>query len=574
MKTNLGIFFTITIIGMLLSSNCYAQEGRDSRSVQTAAGSENQIIAFPGAEGGGRFSVGGRGGRVIHVTNLNDSGEGSLRDAVSQPGARTILFQVSGTIMLESRLTISHDSVTIAGQTAPGDGITIGGEEVYVNANHVIIQHKRFRLGDTRGRAVDAFGGRGNKHIMIDHVSASWGIDEVMSFYGNDSLTVQWSIISESLYNSVHPKGFHGYGGIWGGTNSTFHHNLIAHHSSRTPRISGAGTTIRAENLDIRNNVIYNWGFNSLYGGEGSFLNVVANYYKPGPATQHRSRIAVPYDADGRWYIEDNFVEGDSVISADNWNGGVEGFFYVEPNIRVTEPFPYAPVTTHTPQEAFELVLEHAGATLPKRDAIDERIVHETRTGTATYDGSTVANFRGRYGIDEPTGIIDSQDDVGVWVDMHSEEPPLDTNGDGVPDEWALAEGFDIHTPLNKTFAPDGYTYLEKYLHSLSQRVTSTPLQQALLPVQFRVFHNYPNPFNPLTNIKYEIPGNDRIIIRIYNLKGQLVKELLNEEQRAGTHTVLWDGTNRYNESVASGIYFATVRYGTTIQTIKLQLIK
>jgi len=535
-----------------------------------------QIIAFPGAEGGGKYSVGGRGGQVIKVTNLNDSGEGSLRAAVNQPGARTIVFDVSGTIMLESRLSIEQDSITIAGQTAPGDGITIGGHEMFIQASHVIIQHIRFRPGDVLETELDALWGRYNKHIMIDHVSASWGTDEVLSIYGNDSTTVQWSIISESLYNSVHGKGVHGYGGIWGGTYTTFHHNLMAHHSSRVPRIAGEGTTIRSENLDIRNNVFYNWGFNSMYGGEWGTGNIVANYYKPGPATRDnvRSRIFLPYDDIGAWYVEDNYVEGDSTRSADNWSGELGFFYNANPDFRAYEPFPFASVTTHSPHEAFDLVIEHAGATLPRRDPVDERVLEEARTGTATFDGSTEINYRTQYSIDEPTGIIDTQDDVGGWPEMKSEEPPVDSNGDGVPDDWAIANGFDLDTPLNKTFAPDGYTYLEKYLHSLSSPITSTPAQTASIPQNFTVYQNYPNPFNPETNIKYELPHAGQVSVRIYDLQGRLISELVNRDHNAGTYTVRWDGTNRFNERVSSSVYFAVVRFETAMQTIKLQLIK
>lgn len=535
-----------------------------------------QPIAFPGAEGGGKYSVGGRGGEVVKVTNLNDSGEGSLREAVNQPGARTIVFDVSGTIMLESRLSIRQDSITIAGQTAPGDGITIGGHEMFIQANHVIIQHIRFRSGDVADREVDALWGRFNNHIMIDHVSASWGIDEVLSIYANDSTTVQWSIISEGLYNSVHDKGLRSYGGIWGGFNTTFHHNLMAHNASRVPRIAGEGTTVRSENLDIRNNIFYNWGINSMYGGENSKVNVVANYYKPGPATRDnvRSRIVLPYDDQSRWYIEGNYVEGDSAISADNWSGELRFFYDATPEMRAYDPFPYAEVKTYTPHEAFNLVLEHAGATLPRRDPIDKRIINEVRTGTATYDGSSELNYRTRYSIDEPTGIIDSQDDVGGWPEMKSEEPPVDSNGDGVPDEWAIANGFDVDTPLNKTYASDGYTYLEKYLHSLSSPITTTPRQIAQIPQNFIVYQNYPNPFNPETNIKYEIPENGSVSVRIYDLQGRFVRELVNREHNAGTYTVRWDGTNRFNERVASSVYFAVVRFETAMQTIKLQLIK
>jgi len=250
-----------------------------------------QQLAFPGAEGGGRFTWGGRGGKVIEVTNLNDDGlPGSLRYAINQSGARTVVFRVSGIIALVAPLKITKDSITIAGQTAPGDGICLKNFTFNVSANEVIIRFIRSRFGDQgAGMPIDdAINGyshtsHAKKKIIVDHCSASWSLDETLSFYGYDSLTIQWCLISESLYNSYDPKGTHGYGGIWGGFNSTYHHNLFAHHSSRNPRFSGptpAGSgTDSSQNLDFRNNVIYNWGFNSSYGGEESEINIVNNYW-------------------------------------------------------------------------------------------------------------------------------------------------------------------------------------------------------------------------------------------------------------------------------------------------------
>ena len=282
--------------------------------------------AFPGAEGYGRNTTGGRGGDVYIVTNLNDSGPGSLREAVKAKGPRTVVFQVSGTIKLESDLKIENDHITIAGQTAPGDGICLRDHQVVVKADEVIIRYMRFRLGDETGVDTDAIWGRYYRNIIIDHCSASWSVDEAMSFYGNENMTVQWCLVSESLYMSNHPKGAHGYGGIWGGINTTFHHNLLAHHSSRNPRFSG-GETTPCDNVDFRNNVIYNWGFNSAYGGEGGAINMVANYFKAGPATKSsvRNRIVQISDQNGKWYIEDNYVDGYPAITADNWAGGGAG---------------------------------------------------------------------------------------------------------------------------------------------------------------------------------------------------------------------------------------------------------
>jgi pectate lyase len=335
--------------------------------------SSAQVRAFPGAEGGGMYTKGGRGGKVYEVTSLADDGTvGTLRYAINQSGARTVVFKVSGTIVLTSDLKIARDSITIAGQTAPGDGICLRKYTLYVNANEVILRYLRVRLGDETGGESDAMSGFTNattgykNHIIVDHCSASWSEDEGLSYYGNDFVTVQWCIISESLYNSNHPKGAHGYGGIWGGKDHTaFHHNLFAHHSSRNPRLSGVGTTTGCYNVDLRNNVIYNWGFNSAYGGEASTANFINNYYKPGPATKSgvRSRIFNPSDTLGVWYIQGNLVEGNPAVSNDNWAGGVNPT--IAPmninSIKATAPFPSLPVTTHTPQQAFDRGLQYGG---------------------------------------------------------------------------------------------------------------------------------------------------------------------------------------------------------------------
>lgn len=290
----------------------------------TAVGVADELPAFPGAEGFGAYTPGGRCGTVYEVTNLNDSGSGSLREAVEAKGPRIVVFHVSGNIELQSRIKIRNPYITIAGQTAPGDGICLKNCQMDVSTHDVIIRYMRFRLGDIMPDDSDALGGRGGENIIIDHCSASWSIDECVSFYRNKNLTLQWCLISESLTFSHHHKGRHGYGGIWGGTNCSFHHNLLAHHSSRNPRFSGDGD---CENVDYRNNVIYNWGFNSAYGGEGGRINMVANYYKYGPATESdckRRIFEISDPENSKWYIADNFVYGFPAITADNWNGGVD----------------------------------------------------------------------------------------------------------------------------------------------------------------------------------------------------------------------------------------------------------
>ncbi len=416
-----------------------------------------QQLAFPGAEGFGRFTSGGRGGEVIAVTNLNDSGAGSLRAAIAARGARTIVFRVSGTIALRSALRIKHGDLTIAGQTAPGDGICIRDYPLIITADNVIIRYLRIRLGDVHKLQEDAISCIGRANIMIDHCSMSWGIDEVASFYDNENATVQWCLVSESLNDSYHSKGKHGYGGIWGGKGATFHHNLLAHHYNRNPRFNGSRTHGEPEKeiVDFRNNVIYNWGENSSYGGEGGKQNVIANFYKYGPATGNtKNRIVEPYGKKGKWYVADNFVHGFPEVTADNWVG-VQGKFAAQG--KTNTPHPFAPVVTHSAEKAFALVLAYAGAVIPKRDTVDARIVAEARSGTVTF---------GRNGL----GIIDSQNEVGGWPALHSAPAPQDDDHDGMADEWERSHGLDPTNPddRNGDYNGDGYTNLEKYLNSLA----------------------------------------------------------------------------------------------------------
>jgi len=536
-----------------------------------------QQPAFPGAEGGGQFTRGGRGGKVLEVTSLADDGSvGTLRWAVGQSGARTIVFRVSGTIVLSSTLKITKDSITIAGQTAPGDGICLRKYPLTVSASQVIIRFIRSRLGDESGGEDDAFNGytsvnHSRKNIIIDHCSASWSVDETMTFYGNDSLTLQWCIISESMYNSNHPKGSHGYGGIWGGTNSTFHHNLLAHHSSRNPRFSGLGTTVQCTNVDFRNNVIYNWGSNSIYGGEAGTFNIVGNYFKYGPATKSgvKSRIVEPYDAVARWYVADNYVEGNPAVTVDNWNGGVQGSYASNPAIKAAEPFPFSPMASQTAAEAFRSVLQNAGAIYPKRDTVDARIVHEAETGTATYDGKT---YDIKNGLDTSIvrGIIDSQADVGGWPELASTPPPADTDHDGMPDAWETNRQLNPGNPDDRNIVgSDGYTMLEHYLNELAGTPTSVREPERKIE-GFQLRQNFPNPFNPSTTIQYSLPARSFVSMNVFDLLGRKITSLINEQQEQGNYQ------KRFNASpeLSSGVYFCTVDAGTQSKTIKLFLMR
>ena len=418
----------------------------------------NRAPAFPGVEGFGKYTIGGRGGRVIEVTNLNDNGPGSFRAACMAEGPRTVVFRVSGTIPLESKFKINNPFLTIAGQTAPGDGICIKNYQVNFDTHDLIFRYLRFRPGDEKGKEQDGFGGNGD-HIVVDHCTASWGIDETLSINKASNLSVQWCLVSESLTKSLHKKGSHGYGGLWGGPGGSYHHNILAHHSSRNPRASGNADSGL---LDYRNNVVYNWGFNSAYGGELWPRNWINNYYKSGPATSDnvRRRIFFQSDPRGKMYTSGNFVAGFPDVSADNWKGidfDSKGQAS-ETTLRVDQPFVVAPVKTQSAEAAYELVLARAGCSL-KRDSVDTRIINEIRTGSAKF-GET---YRGG-----GKGLIDSQKAVGGWPELRSLPAPVDSDHDGMPDDWEKEHHLNPNDPSDgAVLTKDGYTNLENYLNSL-----------------------------------------------------------------------------------------------------------
>lgn len=528
----------------------------------------SQQLAFPGAEGYGRFTTGGRGGAVYEVTTLEDNSQpGSLRYAINQKGPRTIVFRVSGTIRLKSSLSIKNGDLTIAGQTAPGDGICIADYPVTVDADNVIIRFLRFRLGDIYKLESDAIGGRNRKNIIIDHCSMSWSVDETASFYDNTNFTMQWCIISESLYNSSHSKGAHGYGGIWGGMGATFHHNLLAHHSSRNPRFNGSRYHKQPDKeiVDFVNNVIYNWGGNSVYGGEEGNQNVRLNYYKPGPATNSgvRKRILNPTTDSGtntgygKFYVDGNFVEGYPDATADNWGIGVQGVSStIKQQIKVDSPFPIADVTVQSPEEAYELVLKYAGAIYPKRDSVDLRIIEEVRTGTAKYGKTWGGGGK---------GIIDSQEEVGGWPELKTYNVPTDSDHDGMPDDWEIQHGLNPNDANDRNIVnPDGYTNLEIYLNSLVENKDKDSL-----PLNFELKQNYPNPFNLMTTIGYQISSDSQVIIKVYDVLGREVETLVNEVKQPGVYEINFDGSN-----LCSGVYFYKMQAGEYSNTKKMMLLK
>lgn len=414
----------------------------------------SQRPAFPGAEGFGKFTSGGRGGKVLVVTNLNDSGPGSLRDAVKQKYPRIIVFAVAGTINLEAPLDINYGDLTIAGQSAPGEGITLKNYPIKVKGDNVIVRYIRSRMGDDRGVQDDAISITNCRNVIVDHCSFSWATDESASFYDNENMTVQYCFITESLNNSVHFKGEHGYGGIWGGKGATFHHNLLAHHKSRNPRFQGARyhKQPELEIVDFRNNVIYNWKENNSYAGEEGNHNVVANVYKPGPATQSKlDKILDPFEPYGKFYLKDNVLIGNDSVTADNWKG-INGSPDVVEKIRLKEPLQVPETPTEPAMEAFVTVLKEAGASY-RRDSVDQRIAQEVESGTATYG----------------EGIIDTPDQVGGWPKLDMGKPPKDTDQDGMPDKWEKANKLNPKKGEDSSLfsGESGYTNIEVYLNSL-----------------------------------------------------------------------------------------------------------
>ena len=478
--------------------------------------------AFPGADGFGRYASGGRDEdgdcSIYHVTNLNDEGQGSFRFGAATGGKKIIVFDVSGTIHLKKDLKILGTK-TILGQTAPGDGICIADYPVTVGGSNVIIRYLRFRLGDIGSQAKaaanpnyegdDALGGKNCSNVIIDHCSVSWSTDECCSFYGNTDFTMQYCIISESLKSSVHAKGSHGYGGIWGGKSASFHHNLIMHHDSRNPRFDHDYVSTLKGPVDYVNNVLYNWGGNSAYGGESGngfpkYINMIKNYCKYGPATSAKTRLLNPttscnncsdpnnfpgsvgYVTPGQFYITGNYMYGSTEVTNNNlgdaaidpdkgtsYSDWVANYAASTRAISTDYDFDqYNVISTHNAETAFSKVLHYAGACY-KRDEIDRRLRYEALNGLAYYHGSNGSK----------NGMIDSQNDVGGWPVLASEAKPTDSDDDGMPDEWETAHGLNPNSKADAlSFSicendPDNthnvmYTNLEVYANSLVQEIT------------------------------------------------------------------------------------------------------
>ena len=514
-------------------------------------------LAFPGAEGFGRYTTGGRGGAVYRVTTLEDTGEeGSFRWACEQKGPRTIIFDVAGTIYLKSELRLRNGDVTIAGQSAPGQGICIADYPFQIGASNVIIRYMRFRCGNRHvdKHEGDGLGGMDLHDVIIDHCSVSWSVDECLSVYGSKNLTVQWCIAAQSMVNAGHSKGNHGYGGNWGGSGASYHHNLMIHHTSRTPRLGPRPSTQTDERMDMRNNVIYNWGGNGCYGGEGMNVNIVNNYYKPGPGTEMRNatiqrRIAGigirtseytdhnsanPNEWDKMWHVWGKFYVDGNVnskyddVTRDNWtygmynqitNGSGVDYTYTQETkdtMRIDKPIDFVAVTTHSAEDAFQKVLDYAGCRRlsTTRDALDLILVEDAKNGTATYTGSNC----------DP-GFINSQDDCGGWPVLTAANAPADLDNDGISDQWEDFNGLDPTDPTDgNKVGEDGYTNLERYLNSL---VNTTTLSQNVGGTQ-QGYIIYEDGSTSITGI--EDVNADKLAYsrnadnNIYSINGSLIK--------------------------------------------------
>ena len=503
-----------------------------------------QAPAFPGAEGHGRYTTGGRGKTVVHVTNLNDSGTGSFRNAVNSAN-RIVVFDVGGIIELKSDVVIKNN-ITILGQTAPYPGITLRYRTVRPNGDNIIMRFIRIRRGEEKdvNDGADATWARNFKNMILDHCSFSWSIDEIASFYDNRNFTMQWCTLGEALANPGHSKGEHSYGGIWGGKEASFHHNFLCHMQNRVPRFCGArynwdgydktkyGNAIQAEIVDLRNCVMYNWGNgNGCYGGTGGGnVNIVNNYYKAGPATSNKTRVtqisvATKSNAEGspfmgycsRYYINGNYVAAASNPENYDWKGVIydQGTFtingenycadanhmygdqvtYVKntagtdcARIKLDEPVAIGEITTHTAQQTYEKVLANVGASL-YRDAVDARYMEEAATGTTTYTGSATISGDGKT-VKHLPGIIDYVKDQGTYELESTKRPDgFDTDGDGIPDEWETANG------LNPNDKSDGnlytidtekgwYTNVEVYANSLVEDIMKAGNTDAISGVE------------------------------------------------------------------------------------------
>lgn len=419
---------------------------------------EGAVPAFPGAEGGGMWTTGGRGGKVLKVTKLTDDGsEGTLRWALSQKGPRMILFDVAGTIHLESMLHVTEGDFTLSGESAPGGGVCIAGHDTRFEADNIIVRHLRFRLGDKTRTQEDALEFRKCTGAIVDHCSVSWSVDECASCYGNRDFTMQYCLIAESLNSSTHKKGNHGYGGIWGGRNATFHHNILAHHTSRNPRLDhpflywGNDMLLYRGTVELYNNTIYNWRDKACYGGEEGWWIVCNNLFIPGPDTQNSGKFLQssvypkPHASNGHYHIAGNIVEGNEVINNDNWKGvDIKGEATRE-DIEMAAP---RKMWGQKPYAAHFDLLSEAGAGAKPEDETDLRLLSEI--------------------LSKCGSIINSQEEVGGWPKLRRGKAAKDSDGDGIPDKWERRNGLNPKDSSDGAkIGPNGYSILEEYLHEI-----------------------------------------------------------------------------------------------------------
>ncbi len=519
----------------------------------------SQQIAFPSAEGYGKYTVGGRGGKVIEVTNLNPSGPGSLLEAVQATGARTVIFRVSGTI--EGSIIIRNDSITIAGQTAPGDGITIKGK-LEIKASNVIMRYIRIRYNGSS----DAVKCNSQKHIILDHLSASWSRKHLMNITKCDSISIQWSILSESC-------GYTNYGVLFGNNYSTYHHNLFANNLSKNPYIdAGSGYN------DFRNNVIFNWGLYSIIGGSSILpvdnpnnicsVNIVANYFKPGPGTDLEDGVNIcsPSSSEGisdygDWYICENFIVGDNEVTMDNWKGVYPRHHYSSTvgldldaidRLKLNAPSHFMPINQHSATEAYQEVLRNVGCILPNSDTVDKRIINEVNNGTTTYG----------------YGFVSDPNDAGGWPELNNGIAPTDTDHDGMPDIWEEEHGLNTNDPADKNnISNSGYTMLEEYLNGIG---IATAIHESRS--ELKNSKAYPNPFTGLINFEINSHESQRAIIEIYNYVGKKISLISNVELHQGINYLSY---NLNSPSVLlPGVYFINIKYLNENRQEQLRLLK
>ena len=437
----------IFCLGALLLINLLISSPISSSAVEPLV-----IPAFPGAEGFGSTTPGGRGGKVMFVTNVNDSGPGSLRAACEAEGPRIVIFRVSGLISLASQIVVKNPYLTVAGQTAPGDGVCLRNFTFNIATHDVVVRYLRSRLGDLSGQEADSITLLSGAHdVVVDHCSATWSIDESLSLAGNVSnVTVQWCLIGNALNHSKHAKGDHGYGSLSRANGPvSWHHNLWAHNNSRNPRLGDNYGRPPFPTFDVRNNVMYDYGEICSGLTQGVLkVNYVANYIRPGPNSKARTPIHVGAPSELSFYIRDNVFEGNTAQTADNSQFFdpivIDGKRQVE---TVVQPFAAPVVRTSSASDAYVAVLATVGASLPHRDSVDAQIISDVRGGKGL--------------------IIDSQQQVGGWPELKSTSPPADSDDDGMPDAWERRHGLNPRDPSDGPADKDkdGYTNLEEYLN-------------------------------------------------------------------------------------------------------------